>query len=168
MSTHNGKYEWHDDDCLCKTAGGGIEFCNRNGSIWSCCGQTVRDAPCQRGPVEEKVDLAVFYTEARAAAQKAKRKGTVKKKKKDVWFWSGKLPGSRRRRRYRFERIGNEIRIPSRPTTRDDVEPDLPEQAEFLDGQYDVLRRCYGDAWEIETDGPLWDELKRRLEDCEL
>ena len=45
MSKHTGKYEWHDDDCLCKLMG--IEYCNRNGYVWSCCGETEKDVPCR-------------------------------------------------------------------------------------------------------------------------
>ena len=43
---HRGEYRWHDDDCLCKL--GGVEYCNRNGSVWSCCGATNREDPCTR------------------------------------------------------------------------------------------------------------------------
>lgn len=90
------------------------------------------------------------------------------RKRPDVWFWSGKLPGCRRRRKFRFERIDDELRIPSRIVSRDDVEPELPQQAEFLDAQRDLLRCVCGDTWRVLVDSPIWDELKQRLEDCAL
>lgn len=40
---HTGVYAFHYDDCCCSMGG---HYCNREGSIWSCCGQTDRHARC--------------------------------------------------------------------------------------------------------------------------
>ncbi|KAL0481727.1 hypothetical protein AKO1_010397 [Acrasis kona] len=37
---HTGEFNYHDDDCMC--AG----WCNRDRSIWSCCGACVEDSYC--------------------------------------------------------------------------------------------------------------------------
>ena len=44
------------------------------------------------------------------------------------------------------------------------MEPERPEQADFLDEQRDLLRRVFGDAWEFDASMDIEAELKRRLD----
>mgnify|MGYP002803392003 len=43
VNGHTGIFAFHCDDCMCSMAGWS---CNRDGSIWSCCGSTDRDSHC--------------------------------------------------------------------------------------------------------------------------
>ncbi len=40
---HSGTYRYHDDDCMCVM---GQRYCNRDGSVWSCCGACKEDSEC--------------------------------------------------------------------------------------------------------------------------
>eukprot|EP00741_Cyanophora_paradoxa_P012312 tig00000169_g11898.t1 len=45
LNGHRGYYSYHDDDCRCAMYGE-ESHCNRNGYIWSCCGQWNRYSVC--------------------------------------------------------------------------------------------------------------------------
>ena len=43
MAAHTGNYRYHDDDCWCMMGSG---YCNRGGSVWSCCGAVAQASTC--------------------------------------------------------------------------------------------------------------------------
>ena len=43
VNGHTGIFAYHMDDCMCSMGGWP---CNREGSIWSCCGSIDRDSQC--------------------------------------------------------------------------------------------------------------------------
>ena len=45
VNGHTGIFAFHFDDCMCSMAGWP---CNREGSIWSCCGSTDRNSHCTK------------------------------------------------------------------------------------------------------------------------
>lgn len=156
-SKHKGEYRWHDDDCRCKSAG--IEYCNRHGSIWSCCGQTAREAPCVRGvwplPVVEERTFRPAPPSRRLP-------------KPPSWYWSGRLPGGRRRRRYVFFTDGLEFTIPGQPRGRDDVIAERPELVDFLSEQWDLVTGVAPCIYRYVNGQKTEAELRRRLEAASL
>jgi hypothetical protein len=44
---HTGTWSYHDDDCWCVMAGGD-RYCNRGGSVWSCCGSCKEASECSK------------------------------------------------------------------------------------------------------------------------
>lgn len=45
FKSHKGHWTWHDDDCQCARYFDD-SYCNRNGYIWSCCGQMSESGMC--------------------------------------------------------------------------------------------------------------------------
>jgi hypothetical protein len=45
VNKHTGVYAYHADDCMCGMAGWP---CFREGSVWSCCGQTEKYCKCTK------------------------------------------------------------------------------------------------------------------------
>lgn len=158
-SEHSGRYRWHDDDCLCRTAG--IEFCNRNGNIWSCCGQTDEAAPCARAPWPPRPEKPWPHVAAPQTPTAPKVPAPVDPTR---WVWTGRLPSGGRRRRYTFYIEDSEVRIPDMDHGRDDRLPVRREQETFLDGQTDLLESWGFCIWRT-LEGPVSRvELERRLE----
>jgi hypothetical protein len=136
---HAGEYRWHDDDCLCKMAG--VEYCNRNGHIWSCCGETEESGQC---PAAGWTPSPPNYPPASSPPPAVTPDRRFRR-----WTWTGILPGGTRPRRYRFILNRGELTIPVKQQSRDDATATHPEQEAFLNEQTDLVALAGPCIWHL-------------------